>query len=139
MVPLLSVIVGLLLVFRNVRSDLRSCRTLTLNAAQSTAFARWEDGRKTFGSQNSTIRNLSRYAWTNIGAAPHDPDRINADGKAIPYTHVKWTKADNEEKRRALRLMCAFVAATKHHVRGEFGIDYDDLSAFFSFLVECGC
>jgi aromatic ring hydroxylase len=79
------------------------------------------------------VRNLSRYAWVTIGSAPYDPERKDADGTPRPvravraldvavgdtsqYTHQNWTQEDLEDKRRALRLMGAFVAAAKHHVR----------------------
>ena len=112
LLALLSVVVGLLLVFRN-----------------GTAFSRWEDGRKTFGSMSSTVRSLSRYVWINVGAATYDPDRKNVDGLSVPWQSANWRQADKDEKIDALRLMCAFMVAVKRHVRNEYGTDYDDLKA----------
>lgn len=101
-VPLLSVVVGLMLVFRN-----------------TTAYARWDEGRKTFTSLQSLVRNLARDYWISIGAPPPGHD-MNID--LLPPDEIR-TKA------RCLRLMVAFVIAVKRHIRGQYGIDYEDLRA----------
>ncbi|KAK4052118.1 hypothetical protein OIV83_002412 [Microbotryomycetes sp. JL201] len=107
--PLLSVVVGLLLVFRN-----------------GAAYARWDEGRKAFGSMISTVRSLSRSTWINVGAAgPVRPASNFAN-------NLKVSAADHGAKIKALRLMVAFPAAVKHHVRGEYGTDYEDLRALLS-------
>ncbi|KAF8522083.1 Bestrophin, RFP-TM, chloride channel-domain-containing protein [Hysterangium stoloniferum] len=51
--PLLAVVVGLILVFRN-----------------TTSYDRYYEGRKDFGSMMSTIRNLSRLIWVNVNISP---------------------------------------------------------------------
>ncbi|KAL8279320.1 hypothetical protein RQP46_008357 [Phenoliferia psychrophenolica] len=104
--PLLSVVVGLLLVFRN-----------------GTAFNRWDDGRKTFGS----LRSLSRMVWINVGAYPSVTGRLTSDGTVKPMELPTITDADRKAKIMALRMMVAFVVATKHHVRAEYGTEYEDL------------
>lgn len=101
-VPLLSVVVGLLLVFRN-----------------QTAYARWDDGRKSFGTTISTVRNLARLTWVNVGP-PHAVGRINSEGKKVSSLDVEYGDDDRRKKRKALRLMVAFVVAAKHHVGGLF-------------------
>ncbi|RSH87989.1 uncharacterized protein EHS24_000512 [Apiotrichum porosum] len=53
-VPLLSVVVGLLLVFRN-----------------STAYERYAEGRKDFTSLIASARNLSRAIWINVVPPPN--------------------------------------------------------------------
>ncbi|KAM0751539.1 hypothetical protein T439DRAFT_324723 [Meredithblackwellia eburnea MCA 4105] len=108
--PLLSVVVGLLLVFRN-----------------GAAFNRWDDGRKTFGSMTANVRSLSRSVWVNVGAFPSQTGRLRSDGSVQPPEDPTITDEDRKAKISALRMMVAFVVATKHHVRGEYGADYEDL------------
>ncbi|KAH9819454.1 Bestrophin, RFP-TM, chloride channel-domain-containing protein [Melampsora americana] len=101
-VPLLSVVVGLMLVFRN-----------------TTAYARWDEGRKTFTSLQSLVRNLARDYWISIGAPPPGHDM-----------NIEILSPDEiRTKARCLRLMVAFVIAVKRHIRGQYGIDYEDLRA----------
>ncbi|SCV72547.1 BQ2448_4084 [Microbotryum intermedium] len=108
--PLLSVVVGLLLVFRN-----------------SSAFQRWDEGRKAFSTLISTTRSLSRSVWINVGAAT--PAKFERDGSKIASNDPDLTERDHNAKVKALRLMVAVVVASKHHLRGEYGTDYEDLSA----------
>jgi len=110
-VPLMTVIVGLLVVFRNTSS-----------------FQRWEASRFTFGQMINTSRTLARYAWVNIGLCMEQD--VNEESKN-PYRSNKWNEDDQREKRSFLKLAVAFVIATKHHVRNEFGSDYDDLRSLF--------
>ncbi|GAA5836808.1 hypothetical protein JCM11251_005794 [Rhodosporidiobolus azoricus] len=110
--PMLSVVVGLLLVFRN-----------------GSAYARWDDGRKTFAKMLATTRNLSRTIWINVGAPTPVKGRLASDGILKPSTEDDSTsKKDREDKEKALRLLIAFVVATKHHVRREYGTDWPDLT-----------
>ncbi|KAI5476644.1 hypothetical protein MNV49_007422 [Pseudohyphozyma bogoriensis] len=110
--PLLSVVVGLLLVFRN-----------------GTAFGRWDDGRKLFGSMTSNVRSLSRSVWINVGAFPPMTGRLASDNTLKPTNEPTITDEDAKAKITAVRMMVAFVVATKHHVRREYGTDYEDLKA----------
>ncbi|BGP45556.1 hypothetical protein JCM10450v2_001375 [Rhodotorula kratochvilovae] len=114
--PLLSVVVGLLLVFRN-----------------GSAYNRWDDGRKTFAkmatdackrTQDSIVRSLSRTVWINVGAP--SPSR-GRDGLLKPHQDEALPPKDHEDKVKVLRMMVAFVVATKHHVRGEYGMEWPDL------------
>ncbi|GAA5987522.1 hypothetical protein JCM11641_007173 [Rhodosporidiobolus odoratus] len=113
--PMLSVVVGLLLVFRN-----------------GSAYARWDDGRKTFARMMATTRNLSRTVWINVSAPTPIKGRLASDGLLKPDAEpsdkeLGAKKKDQEDKVKAVRLMVAFVVATKHHVRREYGIDWPDL------------
>ncbi|ORY25958.1 Bestrophin, RFP-TM, chloride channel-domain-containing protein, partial [Naematelia encephala] len=98
-VPLLSVVVGLLLVFRN-----------------SSAYERYAEGRKDFTSLISNARNLSRLIWVVVCLPP-------TDTTSHPITRAQLT----EEKKRLIRLIVAFVVATKHHLRAEGGVHHADL------------
>lgn len=67
--PLLSIVLGLLLVFRN-----------------GSAFARWDSGRQDFGALLSTVRSFSRVLWTlpaPAGAAPLSGRDVQAKRTAI--------------------------------------------------------
>ncbi|KEP55579.1 bestrophin protein [Rhizoctonia solani 123E] len=121
-VPLLSVVVGLILVFRN-----------------GTSYDRYYEGRKDFGMVMSNVRNLARLLWVNANL-PHASDDsktkqpaafMKIRGKTYqPSKSVRnpvITAASLRiEKERALKLMVAFVVAVKHHLRGEEGVDHPD-------------
>lgn len=90
MTPLLSVVVGLMLVFRN-----------------GTAYQRWDEGRKAFSSLSSTVRSLARSTWINVGAQGFQ--KTTAE-------HTSTTTTDNalrKDKIKALRLMVAFVVRSR--------------------------
>ncbi|CUA72312.1 hypothetical protein RSOLAG22IIIB_00978 [Rhizoctonia solani] len=121
-VPLLSVVVGLILVFRN-----------------GTSYDRYYEGRKDFGMVMSNVRNLARMLWVNANL-PHvstDPKAKQPSGfmKIRGKTYQPSNSIRNPvitsaslriEKERALKLMVAFVVAVKHHLRGEEGVDHPD-------------
>lgn len=76
-----SIVLGLLLVFRT-----------------NTAYERFWEGRKIWGSTVNTTRNLARQIWVAI------------DEKGIE---------DKDNKIAALKLLTAFAISTKLHLRGE--------------------
>lgn len=90
----LSVVVGLLLVFRN-----------------GTSYDRWYEGRKLWQDAATTTRNLAMLIWINVDA-DKDPDK---------------KRFRIERKKRALRLLTAFMVAVKHDLRAETGTNWADL------------
>ncbi len=76
-----SIVLGLLLVFRT-----------------NTAYERFWEGRKCWGSIVNNVRNLARQIWVSV-------DEISPD--------------DKDNKIAALNLLVAFAVATKLHLRGE--------------------
>jgi ion channel-forming bestrophin family protein len=78
---LLNLVLGLLLVFRT-----------------NTAYERYWEGRRLWGSMINTSRNLARQIWVNI--REQDP-------------------SDRDAKTEALDLIVAFAIATKQHLRQE--------------------
>jgi ion channel-forming bestrophin family protein len=76
-----SIVLGLLLVFRT-----------------NTAYERFWEGRKCWGSLVNNIRNLARQIWVSV-------DEISPD--------------DKDNKITGLNLLVAFAVATKLHLRGE--------------------
>ena len=77
-----SIVLGLLLVFRT-----------------NTAYERFWEGRKAWGSIVNNIRNLSRSIWVAI-------DELDAIHRA--------------EKEQVLKLLVAFAVATKLHLRSQY-------------------
>ncbi len=90
----LSVVVGLLLVFRN-----------------GTSYDRWYEGRKLWQDATSTTKNLANMIWVNIDT---DKDPIKKEWRL-------------ERKKRALRLLSAYMVAVKHELRGDKGCGWQDL------------
>ncbi|HEY9645558.1 MAG TPA: bestrophin family ion channel [Chroococcidiopsis sp.] len=76
-----SIVLGLMLVFRT-----------------NTAYERFWEGRKLWGTLNNALRNLARQIWV-----------------AVPEKEP----SDRQEKAAALYLLVAFAVAVKLHLRGE--------------------
>ncbi|KAG6889718.1 hypothetical protein C0995_015016 [Termitomyces sp. Mi166 len=104
-VPLLSVVVGLLLVFR-------------------TSYDRYWEGRKSFATLTSNIRNLARQIWVSVVLPPTDTQPPHIKGKT-PTTNVTASQL-RHRKIEAVKLTLSFAFAAKHYLRGEDGIKYDD-------------
>ncbi|RHZ83081.1 hypothetical protein Glove_99g308 [Diversispora epigaea] len=69
------------------------------------AYDRYYEGRKLFCAMCTHIRNASRLTWVGV-------EERNED--------------DHKDKIDSIRLLLAFVVATKHHLRNEFGTEYTD-------------
>ncbi|KAF6764906.1 Bestrophin, RFP-TM, chloride channel-domain-containing protein [Ephemerocybe angulata] len=106
-VPLLSVVVGLILVFRN-----------------STSYDRYWEGRKAFGTVTTHTRNFARQLWIYASLPPTDEAPAGTKGKTptTTLTHVQLRK----RKIEAIHLCLSFAYAAKHYLRGEDGINYAD-------------
>jgi len=103
-VPLLAVVVGLILVFRN-----------------GTSYDRYYEGRKDFGSMMSNIRNLARLVWIN--ATPPKQSEGSSGKASVAAVHTL--------KVHTLQLLVAYAVAVKHHLRGEEGPNYSDFAGLF--------
>jgi len=106
-VPLLSIVVGLILVFRN-----------------GTSYDRYWEGRKSFATLCSNVRNLSRMIWVNVALPPTGTQPPHAKGKT-PTTNIS-EHALRRRKIDALRLALSFAYALKHYLRGEDGTHWED-------------
>ncbi|KAH9890712.1 UPF0187-domain-containing protein [Cubamyces lactineus] len=103
-VPLLSVVVGLILVFRN-----------------GTSYDRYYEGRKDFGTMVSHIRNLTRLIWINVSTPPEDDIAKGKSSAAnLTPTQLRRRKVD------AIKLCLCFAYAVKHYLRGEDGLEWED-------------
>ncbi|KAH6570411.1 hypothetical protein BASA60_007745 [Batrachochytrium salamandrivorans] len=90
LIGILSVVMGLLLVFRT-----------------NTAYDRFWEGRRTWGTMMTHLRNLARLLT------------ISVQGPETPQTSL--------QKHGAVNLLLAFAVATKHHLRNEEGVYFEDL------------
>ncbi|KAK2460556.1 hypothetical protein APHAL10511_007026 [Amanita phalloides] len=106
-IPMLSVVVGLILVFRN-----------------STSYDRYWEGRKAFAQVTANARSLARLFWVNVALPPTDDAPAYIRGKT-PQTNVTNSQL-RRRKIEALQLCLSFVYASKHYLRAEDGIDYTD-------------
>lgn len=108
-VPLLSVVVGLILVFRN-----------------GSSYDRFWEGRKAFSQMTATIRSLSRSVWISVSLPPpaDEESPVHVKGKT-PVTSVTSIQL-RRRKVKALKLALSFAYATKHYLRGEDGTDHED-------------
>ncbi|PWN47985.1 UPF0187-domain-containing protein [Violaceomyces palustris] len=111
----LSVVVGLLIVFRN-----------------GTSYDRWYEGRKDWQQATADALNLARFLWLNVDIhAPPPPSAKNpkvgggeanqgGDGKRFsPRSRLA-------RKKRAMRLISSLMIAIKHHLRNETGTGWPD-------------
>ncbi|KAN0077339.1 Bestrophin, RFP-TM, chloride channel domain containing protein [Tylopilus felleus] len=108
-VPLLSVVVGLILVFRN-----------------TTSYDRYWEGRKCFSTLTANVRNLSRMIWVHV-AVPLTVNGVANTPSKIPISQLTHAEL-RHQKIEVLRYCLGFVYAVKHYLRGEDGADYCDLS-----------
>ncbi|KAI9359945.1 Bestrophin, RFP-TM, chloride channel-domain-containing protein [Zopfochytrium polystomum] len=81
--------------------------SLMLVFRTNTAYDRYWEGRRTWSAIKTHGRNLARAIW--IGVVPK-------------------TGKTEIEKRGALNLVLAFAVATKHYLRDEPGVKYNDLA-----------
>ncbi|KAF8311239.1 UPF0187-domain-containing protein [Clavulina sp. PMI_390] len=103
-VPLLSVVVGLILVFRN-----------------GTSYDRWYEGSKDWEATISLTRNITRQVWISVNV--NDPKTTTpSSSEAFLAEH----QALRQDKIRTLNLLTAFLFAVKHHLRGEYGTNHAD-------------
>lgn len=101
--PLLAVVVGLILVFRN-----------------GTSYDRYYEGRKAFGSMSSQARNLSRLIWVQVALPPQDDTSGKTPATDITPLQLRRRKID------ALKLTLSYVYSVKHYLREEDGLEWDD-------------
>jgi len=106
-VPLLSVVVGLILVFRN-----------------GTSYDRYWEGRKSFGALISNIRNIARSIWINVAPPPEGAPPPGIKGKTL--LNDITPEQLRRRKIEAIRLALSFAFSVKHYLREEDGLNHDD-------------
>ncbi|EJD54807.1 hypothetical protein AURDEDRAFT_156587 [Auricularia subglabra TFB-10046 SS5] len=90
-----------------------------LSYRASSGYDRYWMGRSAWGDLMRNARTLARLIWFHI------PARLGgAATDAVPEHEVRQVM---REKRMAIKMIEGFAVATKHHLRGEMTIYYQDL------------
>ncbi|KAG2004548.1 hypothetical protein CC2G_003097 [Coprinopsis cinerea AmutBmut pab1-1] len=88
------------------------------------SFERYNEGRRLWSSIILACRNFARLTWFHVpdevGATPEETEELRA--RALV------------EKKTVINLLEAFAVATKHYLRAEDGIYYQDLYHLVKFL-----
>jgi len=97
---------------------------LVISFRTSTAYERYTEGRKLWTTIGVVSRNMAQQIWVHI------PNRrLDKNGAEI-QTELQSVI----EKKSMINLIQGFSVATKHALRGEVGIYYEDLYPLVSFL-----
>lgn len=93
---------------------------LALSFRSSTAYERYNDGRKYWAQLMLTSRNMARLIWIHVEERHSESEELG--------------KRDLLEKLSALNLLNAFAVALKHRLRFEPAIEYPDLEPLVAHL-----
>ncbi|KAJ3723618.1 Bestrophin/UPF0187 [Lentinula guzmanii] len=94
-----------------------------ISVLHRSSYDRFWEGRKSFATVTSNVRNLSRQIWVNVALPPSDQeDTLSKKGKAPILTASQLHRV----KAEALHLCLAFPFAVKHYLRGEDGLNWSD-------------
>jgi predicted membrane chloride channel (bestrophin family) len=97
---------------------------LVISFRTSTAYERFTEGRKIWTAIGVTSRNMAQQIWVHI---PNK--RLDKSGAEIQTEFQSVV-----EKKSMINLIQGFSVATKHAIRGEVGVYYEDLYPLVSFL-----
>ncbi|GAA5914274.1 hypothetical protein JCM6882_003678 [Rhodosporidiobolus microsporus] len=107
-------------------SILSTMLSFSISLRASSAVERWNAGRQAWTQVSLASRNLASLIWIHIGSTTLNPAEQAKIEPGSDEDEVENLKA-LIEKRTMLGLLQAFAAATKHYVRGESGIYYEDV------------
>ncbi|KAF9038437.1 Bestrophin, RFP-TM, chloride channel-domain-containing protein [Panaeolus papilionaceus] len=97
---------------------------LVISFRTSSAYERYQDGRKLWSNIIVNSKNLAQLIWIHV---PNERKSIEGE--------EPWTKMDVIiEKKTMVNLVQAFSVSVKHLLRGESGVYYEDLYPLLSFL-----
>ncbi|KAJ7773945.1 Bestrophin, RFP-TM, chloride channel-domain-containing protein [Mycena metata] len=94
-----------------------------LSFRTSSAYERYQEGRKMWTNIQIASRNLAQIIWIHVPTERRDSDKV-------PMTTVQSII----EKKTMINLVQAFSVSVKHFLRGEPGIYYEDLYPLISVL-----
>ncbi|KAF8157074.1 UPF0187-domain-containing protein [Crassisporium funariophilum] len=97
---------------------------LVISFRTSSAYERYQDGRKMWTNIITASRNLAQQIWVHI---PVDRAGKGAAANTSVIQNVI-------EKKSMVNLVSAFSVSVKHFLRGERGVYYEDLYPLISFL-----
>jgi len=92
---------------------------LVLSFRTSSAYERYQDGRKMWSNITIASRNFSQLVWIHVPVERKDD--------TTPLQNVI-------EKKSMINLVLAFAVSVKHFLRDEPGVYYEDLYPLISFL-----
>ncbi|EJD43252.1 UPF0187-domain-containing protein [Auricularia subglabra TFB-10046 SS5] len=101
---------------------------LVVSFRTSSAYERYQEGRKLWTSIQLMSRNLASLIWIHV---PTDRP-LKVDQPADPSRNRRLEALI--EKKSMINLVQAFSVSVKHFLRGEAGIYYEDLYPLVSFL-----
>lgn len=97
---------------------------LVISFRTSSAYERYQDGRKMWTNITVASRNLAQQIWIHI------PVDRTGKGEAAESTALQ----NIIEKKTMINLILAFAVSVKHFLRDERGVYYTDLYPLISFL-----
>ncbi|KAF9525416.1 Bestrophin, RFP-TM, chloride channel-domain-containing protein [Crepidotus variabilis] len=97
---------------------------LVISFRTSSAYERYQDGRKMWTNIITASRNLAQMLWIHV------PVDRKGKGELANATMLQNTI----EKKTMINLIGAYSVAVKHFLRGERGVYYEDLYPLLSFL-----
>ena len=93
---------------------------LALSFRSTTAYERYNDGRKYWSQLSLTSRNMGRLIWVHVHERHEESEELG--------------KTDLLEKLSAINLINAFAVALKHRLRFEPATEYPDLAPLIMHL-----
>jgi len=96
---------------------------LVISFRTSSAYERYQDGRKMWTNIITASRNLGQQIWLHIPT-----DRTGMKGPTMTVVQSAI------EKKTMINLLLAFSVSVKHFLRDERGVYYEDLYPLISFL-----
>ncbi|KAL1698491.1 Bestrophin, RFP-TM, chloride channel-domain-containing protein [Schizophyllum commune] len=97
---------------------------LVISFRTSTAYERYQDGRKMWTNITIASRNVAQMIWIHV--SNERPEKDGQPGQSVLKSII--------EKKSMINLVQAFSVAVKHQLRGEPGIYYQDLYPLLCFL-----
>ncbi|KAF8229734.1 UPF0187-domain-containing protein [Tricholoma matsutake] len=97
---------------------------LVISFRTSSAYERYQDGRKMWSNITIASRNLAQMVWIHV---PFElPNAVSQKGSGVLRGVI--------EKKTMINLIQAFSVSLKHFLRGEAGVYYRDLYPLVCFL-----
>ncbi|EJD40591.1 hypothetical protein AURDEDRAFT_186965 [Auricularia subglabra TFB-10046 SS5] len=106
---------------------------LVVSFRTSSAYERYQEGRRLWTSIQLHSRNLATLIWVHVPndrRKPCEGEDITGNGKPDQGDILESII----EKRSMIHLIQAFSVAVKHSLRGEHGVNYPDLHDLIAFL-----
>ncbi|TFK41718.1 Bestrophin, RFP-TM, chloride channel-domain-containing protein [Crucibulum laeve] len=97
---------------------------LVISFRTSSAYERYQDGRKMWTNITTASRNLAQMIWIHI---PNEREDKGVQKKQTELQSII-------EKKTMINLVQAFAVSVKHFLRGEEGVYYEDLYPLIAFL-----